>query len=202
MSGDPACVLVVDDDPAVLTTVAELLEEFVVDTAIDLTGARSALRRRTYQVIIVDFELPDGRGTSLLQALPPELTSQILLTGHSDYPDVRELQRAGRVLVLFKPVDPAQLLTWVRQGVIMARLAASVSRMARPASDRLPGQADPSPRPGSGQYPAVKTDSGRFPPLTPRPPSGGTPMTPRPPSGGTPMVPPSSTPPRRRPDQL
>lgn len=198
MSAEPACILVVDDDQAVLTTVAELLEEFIVDTAANLAGARAALRRRTYQVIIVDFELPDGRGTSLLQGLPPELTSQILLTGHSDYPDVRELQRAGKVLVLFKPVDPAQLLTWVRQGVIMARLAASVSRMAKPGSDRLPGQTDPSPRPGSGQFPAVKTDSGRFPPLTSRPPSGGTPL--RPPSGGIPTGPPS--PPKRRPEHF
>jgi two-component system, OmpR family, response regulator len=118
-------VLLVDDDPALRETMAEVLEEFVVDVAGDVATATAALQAREYQAVIVDFELPDGHGSAVLRSLGGRMdaTAQILLTGHGEYPEVRELQRSGKVLVLFKPIDPSQLLTWVRHGVTMTRMA-------------------------------------------------------------------------------
>lgn len=130
-------ILLVDDDPNLRQTMAEVLDEFVVDVAGDVATARAALRAREYQAVIVDFSLPDGHGSDVLASLGERLdvTAQILLTGHGEDARVRELQRSGKVLVLFKPIDPAQLLTWVRHGVTMTRMTSTLK--GRSESRRL-----------------------------------------------------------------
>lgn len=124
-----ARVLVVDDDPVVRATLAELLGEFEVKAVGSISRAREELRRGEYRVVLVDFELGDGRGTTILAELEQRpATSRILLTGCADFPEVRTLQREGNVLVVFKPFDPEQLLIWVRHGVAMGKLASLVRR--------------------------------------------------------------------------
>lgn len=62
-------VLCIEDDPAQLETLAELLRLWgaTVDEASDLAGARRLLELRSYDLILADFNLPDGTAAELLE---------------------------------------------------------------------------------------------------------------------------------------
>lgn len=127
-------VLLVDDEPAALETLAALLEEeFLVDTASSTRTALVRLRATRYDLVITDYDLGDGTGETVLRhaAESGAQSARILLTGHPDYQEVRRLQKEVEFLVLFKPVDPQELLTWVRHETTLARLHRSVSRSGR-----------------------------------------------------------------------
>ena len=121
-----ARLLLVDDDQLFRETLAAVLEaEFAVDQASDLASARVRLRHRAYDVLVSDHEMPDGLGASLLEEVakneaPPAL---ILITGAAGSKDVRAVNDAGRVLVLFKPFEPSELILWIRHAVAMRRLS-------------------------------------------------------------------------------
>jgi DNA-binding NarL/FixJ family response regulator len=119
-------VLVVDDAEAMrLTLEGVLSEDFQVESAATLLDAQKALEERDFNAVITDYEMPDGTGAQLLEWLQKNRPNVggILLTGHANYADVRAMQRSGRYLVMFKPVDPAQIVAWVRNTITMTRLA-------------------------------------------------------------------------------
>lgn len=136
-------VLFLEDDPSARVTLGAILgDDYAVDAVGTSAEALRALASGTWDVVIADYDLgePLTTGAQVLErahALHPGL-STILLTGHTNYPEVREVQRQGRSLVLFKPVDADQLLAWVKNGVAMTRLfrtrqAHDSRRVARPA---------------------------------------------------------------------
>ncbi len=86
--------------------------------------ALRTLKERPFDALVSDFELKDGDGATLLTVANerfPDVVG-VLLTGHVDSIEVRNLQTSGRALVLFKPAKPSELLAWVRNAVAMARL--------------------------------------------------------------------------------
>jgi signal transduction histidine kinase/CheY-like chemotaxis protein len=107
--------LVVDDEPAVASMTAELLERAGADvgTCVDPHDALERVRRAPaeWDVVITDQSMPGMRGIDLIEAMHrirPDLPC-ILMTGYSDeMTESRALQR-GAVAYLLKPVDPAQL---------------------------------------------------------------------------------------------
>lgn len=67
-------VLLVEDNPADLRLVAELVEEeapgrFRIDPARRLADGLEALRTRTYTVVILDLSLPDADGVAAIGAV-------------------------------------------------------------------------------------------------------------------------------------
>lgn len=123
-------VLVLDDDPVLRETVSEILHGAVAVKAVGtIPAVWTALATETYDVLVSDHDLADGAGVELLRQVAARYpqVSRILLTGQVDDPQVRQLaaeaRDEGHTLVLWKPVDPADLLSWVGNGVAMARLA-------------------------------------------------------------------------------
>lgn len=119
-------VLVLEDELAARASLEAVLSaDFDVETAPTVGEAIFAARRTPVDVVVADFDLGAGeRGSSALEEigkLCPSM-SGILLTGHTDYADVRAIQKEGRWLVMFKPADPEQVLAWVKNGVVMSRL--------------------------------------------------------------------------------
>lgn len=138
---------------------AILSTDFTTTSAGSIAGAVKILSSQTFDVVITDFNLEDGTGLTIIETsrLRCPSASTIMLTGHMDYAEVRALQKSGRILVLFKPVNPDELLAWVKNGVTMSRLSAATRRLtARGGSKDAP--ATPSPDSPSG---GAKTPSGR-----------------------------------------
>ena len=73
-----AHLLVVDDEPSILTTLqkALTLEGYGVDVAGGIKVAEEKLKKRTYDLCLFDVMLPDGDGVELLaaHARPPRPT--------------------------------------------------------------------------------------------------------------------------------
>ena len=118
-------VLVVDDDETVRETLTAILtEDFVVEAVPHVEAALEALAQRPFDLVVTDFEMPDGTGADVLRTIQAHhpFVNSILLTGRTDSREVRAINEKGDVMVLLKPVAPAELLTWVRNGVTMSRL--------------------------------------------------------------------------------
>jgi DNA-binding response OmpR family regulator len=124
VSGNPAHVLVVEDNALVTSATRILLEDagFRVSTAARVSDAYTICQGDPPDVILLDLRLPDGDGLSLLKRLRQEgarLPVVAALTGR-DEPEIRaRCIRAGCVDVLVKPVDvralASQISSWIEE---------------------------------------------------------------------------------------
>jgi DNA-binding NarL/FixJ family response regulator len=79
--------LIVDDDPETAVCIERLLRKrfrAVVDKAGDVSQAWARLDSGRYDVIILDYQLPDGNGLDILRQIPPRQGHVIIVTGHGD----------------------------------------------------------------------------------------------------------------------
>ena len=102
--------LLVDDDPSVLSALAELIQQegFQTSVAGSLKDARAVLSNDPIDVVLCDLFLPDGSGMDFLKDLDGS-TQVILITGHASVDNAVEALRLGVSDYLTKPVDIARL---------------------------------------------------------------------------------------------
>ena len=111
-------ILLVEDDAALAQAVLGYLQnkQFQVDWAADLKAARALLDVAHYAALLLDLNLPDGEGLSLLPSVarqenPPTV---IVVTARDQVSDrIRGLD-AGADDYLVKPYDPDELLARLR----------------------------------------------------------------------------------------
>lgn len=85
----PRQILVVEDESGIASLIVKLLEknfEVEVEVAEDLDRAREKLVSSTFDLVTLDYSLPDGYGTDLMQMLSerPDRPAVIVVTGHGD----------------------------------------------------------------------------------------------------------------------
>lgn len=121
-SHPPLCVLVIDDEKAILRATRALLESWglAVLTAESAEGAMDAVGAsgRFPHAIIADFTLRDGRtGLEAIASISRHLKTEIpamIITGEIAPESLREAQKSGHP-VLNKPVAPARVRAFIRQ---------------------------------------------------------------------------------------
>src|SRR5580698_4867085 len=110
---DKYAILLVDDDRHILDTLRDILEEAGYDIETAGTGAQatSALERRHFNLVIVDFQLPDATGLELARKVRErnDFTLVVLMTGHASLEMAVKAIQEAVYDYLIKPVDPAQL---------------------------------------------------------------------------------------------
>ena len=128
-------VLVVDDDAAVRRLVALVLvrDGFEVTAAEDGRDAIALSRRRPFDVLLLDVQMPGMDGWEVLAALCGEPlrsetaaedacpTVAVVMSGHAA---TAEARRCGAATLLRKPFSPAELLAAVRDAVVAGRSGA------------------------------------------------------------------------------
>jgi DNA-binding NtrC family response regulator len=129
-------VLVVDDDPTILETVADALAEDGITVTVAEGGVRAlaSLRRASPDVVLLDVRMPDIDGLTLLREIKAKHPDSdvVMMTAFDDMPTVVSSMRGGAVEFLVKPLDLKQLRTAIRR-VFDDRL--SRSRAARTTED-------------------------------------------------------------------
>jgi len=85
----PIQILVVEDEPDVANLIVKLLKktfDVEVDLAQDLGHAREKLLSSEFDLVTLDYLLPDGYSTELMRMLPerPSRPAVIVVTGHGD----------------------------------------------------------------------------------------------------------------------
>lgn len=106
-----AHVLVVDDDPALLQALPEMLRLRIsavsVHTADSAAAALDMITARDYDAIVTDIRMPGMDGLELLAAIlarRPD-TPMLMITGHGEYELAVRALRGGAYDFIQKPID-------------------------------------------------------------------------------------------------
>ena len=120
--GGCARILIVDDEESIRMTTATILEVegYIVDTAENGEEAIEKSQVNFYNVVLLDFRLPDMEGTELLTALretTPKMI-KIMITGYPSLGNAVESVNKGADAFLIKPVRIENLLNIIRDLLI------------------------------------------------------------------------------------
>ncbi len=137
------CILIVDDEPDLVTLLEMTLRRMELDTASagDLAGARKLLARREFALCLTDMKLPDGNGIELvrhIRAEYPELPVA-MITAYGNVEAAVESLKAGAFDFVPKPVD----LPVLRQLVEAALRTGASEPDERRSRDTLLGESAP-----------------------------------------------------------
>jgi DNA-binding NtrC family response regulator len=109
-----AHVLVVDDEPAILSTLKKALslEGYAVDVAGGVRIAEERLEKKSYDVLLLDVALPDGDGIELLARLRRAGNDApvIMMSGHGTIDAAVRATKLGALDFLEKPLSTDRLL--------------------------------------------------------------------------------------------
>ena len=108
-------ILVVDDEPTLrLTTKARLQAKgFDVDVAEDGQIALEKLKEKTFDIVLLDINMPRLNGLQTLEAIVRDypLTDVVMLTSFADFSLAIECLKKGAKDYLVKPIDAQELVT-------------------------------------------------------------------------------------------
>ena len=141
-----AHLLVVDDEPSILTTLQKALslEGYAVDVAGGVKVAEDKLKKRTYDLCLFDVQLPDGDGVDLLQRVRASKvdTPVIMMSGHATIDTAVRATRLGALNFLEKPLNTDALLITVETALRLDRVEAEARalRKAAGATGELVGE--------------------------------------------------------------
>ena len=144
-----AHLLVVDDEPSILTTLQKALslEGYGVDVAGGVKIAEEKLKKRSYDLCLFDVTLPDGDGLDLLQRLRNQknVVPVIMMSGHATIERAVQATRLGALTFLEKPVNTDALLVTIENAIRLDRAEneAKELRAATGAGGELVGESAP-----------------------------------------------------------
>jgi DNA-binding NtrC family response regulator len=139
-----AHLLVVDDEPSILTTLQKALslEGYGVDVAGGVRPAEDKLRKRSYDLCLFDVALPDGSGLDLIKiALSSKSDMPILMmSGHATIDVAVQATRAGALAFLEKPLNTDALLIAIENALRLERAEAEAKELRRAQFGELVGE--------------------------------------------------------------
>ena len=111
-------ILVVEDEPLLRRHIASSLERLGADVsgADSIRGARQMAQDLSFDFVLIDVNLPDGRGIDLLrEGVLGSNTATVVMTGDSGAAGAVEAMKLGALDYLTKPFEPEAL------ALVMAR---------------------------------------------------------------------------------
>jgi DNA-binding NtrC family response regulator len=122
----PARILVVDDEPLIRGTLAELLEQegYQVATASDAAGALELAAAAPFDLLLCDVQLPDQDGVTLLERILKlnPTTVSILITAYGAVETAVQAFRRGAHDYLLKPLHFDEVLAKIQNLLRLRRL--------------------------------------------------------------------------------
>jgi DNA-binding NtrC family response regulator len=119
-------LLVLEDDLAFGAVLKEELEArgHVVEHTDSVTEARDRLHEGSFDVALLDLQLPDGSGLDVLRDIAVEslAVEALVLTGHAEVPSALEAMRLGAYDYLSKPPRLDELQVLIGKAAEKARL--------------------------------------------------------------------------------
>jgi two-component system response regulator AtoC len=135
-----ATVLIVDDEATARNFVSEALADagYEAIEAGDLAEANKAIDKGAADIILLDVNLPDGSGLSLLDRLSREYPSPpvILITAYGEVDLAVDAMKKGAQDFLQKPLDLERLLQAVERSSEIVLLRRELDLLRRSAGDQ------------------------------------------------------------------
>jgi FixJ family two-component response regulator len=135
--GEKPCVLVVDDESSLRELAGDVLggrgADLRVLSASNLRDAQELIRLEDIQLMLVDMQLPDGNGMSLLPLLRDSrpTAEAVVITGHPSLQGAIDAMRAGVIDLLPKPFSAAQLRERVERALQRQAIVAKTDKRLR-----------------------------------------------------------------------
>jgi CheY-like chemotaxis protein len=116
-------VLIADDEMGMRETLTDILSQsgYDVHEAADGEAALEAIRRDSFDVVVMDVRMPGRDGVSILRELGSPPPAVILMTAYASERQLDDARRANAFAVLRKPFPVPQLLGLVASAVEAAR---------------------------------------------------------------------------------
>jgi DNA-binding NtrC family response regulator len=136
-----ASVLIVDDDPALLVALSDMLTYRLPDVRVTtresaITGLE-AVRNTNYRVMIADLRMPEMDGLTLLRHVHQvrEHTRVVIMSGVTEWGLMKRVVEAGAFAFIQKPFERGPLAQIVRLAIqcsqMRERVLAGTNRLAR-----------------------------------------------------------------------
>src|SRR6185503_1202602 len=107
-NGDSRKILIVDDDVAIRTSLAEAVSEWAAEVRIaaDSTEALARVAERAPDLVLSDIRMPGESGVELLQLLRERApdTDVVLMTAYEDMATIVTAMREGAIDFIVKPI--------------------------------------------------------------------------------------------------
>ena len=135
-------ILVIEDDRLVRRVITDILKnrDYDVDSADSGEDGIALVEKSSYEVILLDINLPGIDGIETLQKIrkaQPE-SSVIMLTGNPTLETVKEALKIGAVDYLAKTIDPVKLNVVIKRAIRNKNEAkAKQSKTARTVVDEI-----------------------------------------------------------------
>jgi DNA-binding response OmpR family regulator len=110
-------VLLVDDETDLADLMANQLTRagFVVRCADALLTAQAMGKEEQFDVLVTDFNLPDGDGVEVARSL--QIPICLAVTGNSADADTKRMLAAGFTAVLVKPITASRLVAAINEAL-------------------------------------------------------------------------------------
>jgi CheY-like chemotaxis protein len=144
LAPEPAEILLIDDEPQILSSTATALDEagHLVYQASDRAGALKIARSEALDLIICDVSIGGVSGLDLcrdLRRLPGMQDVPVMFVSRSQLPDiVRRSHEAGAAYYLRKPIDPQVLTDLVGKALWLPHLVQTRLSMHEPSAQPVP----------------------------------------------------------------
>jgi len=117
--GEPARILIVDDDESIRKTIEAVLkqEKYIVETAANGREAIEKTKAKFYNLALIDIRLPDMEGTKLLTAMKdttPKMV-KLIVTGYPTLQNAIEAVNEGADGYVLKPMKIDNLLKKIKE---------------------------------------------------------------------------------------
>jgi len=130
---DPEKILIVDDEPNVRLVFRTTLEAAGYDTETDSDGveALDLLKKPSFDLVLLDLQMPIQGGMSVLQSLRQTGINVpvVIITAYGTVPDAVAAMKLGAIDFLGKPLSP----------VVLRQVVADVIERQGPAKSGTPG---------------------------------------------------------------
>jgi DNA-binding NtrC family response regulator len=112
-------ILIVDDDPGIISTFKTILEleGYTTEAAESGTQALLLVKETPFRLALLDIKLPDIEGTTLLieiKKIRPSMKC-IMVTGYASLDNALKSINSGASAYILKPVKPKDLVEKVRE---------------------------------------------------------------------------------------
>ena len=134
-----ATILIVDDEPNILTTLRRALEleDYRVDVAPSGSAALERVKRETPELVLLDVAMPGLDGLEVLGRLRtdhPELPV-VMMSGHSTIETAVQATKLGAFDFVEKPISTEKLLITLANALRLTRLREENDDLRRRAGD-------------------------------------------------------------------
>jgi two-component system response regulator FixJ len=134
------CILIIDDDHAVCSSLSSVLATYGFES-ISFNTAKAALEMLPdirFDCLLLDVRMPDLDGLSVLKILQAagDLPPVIMITGHADVPMAVQAMKLGAADFIEKPVDDEKLVMSIRAVLERNKRDAEEATLAKQVRER------------------------------------------------------------------